>query len=96
MVTGLRSFSTGDMFCRSYQTTKGVVIRSADQTKGVECRYGQLTKESVWLGPQLQRAVADYADAMIDIREYDVPYHMRWLIDTEAGPRGTSHLTVCS
>jgi DNA polymerase elongation subunit (family B) len=27
--------------------------------------------------------VADYADAMIDIREYDVPYHMRWLIDTE-------------
>ena len=30
-----------------------------------------------------KRAVANYADAMIDIREYDVPYHMRWLIDTE-------------
>ena len=30
-----------------------------------------------------KRAIANYADAMIDIREYDVPYHMRWLIDTE-------------
>ena len=25
-----------------------------------------------------KRAIANYADAMIDIREYDVPYHMRW------------------
>ena len=30
-----------------------------------------------------KRAIANYADAMIDIREYDVPYHVRWLIDTE-------------
>ena len=30
-----------------------------------------------------KRAIANYADAMIDIREYDVPYHMRFLIDTE-------------
>ena len=30
-----------------------------------------------------KRAIANYADAMIDIREYDVPYHMRWLIDSE-------------
>ena len=30
-----------------------------------------------------KRAIANYADAMMDIREYDVPYHMRFLIDTE-------------
>ena len=30
-----------------------------------------------------KRAVANYADAIVDIREYDVPYHMRWLIDTD-------------
>lgn len=34
-------------------------------------------------GSKGKRAIANYADAMIDIREYDVPYHMRWLIDTE-------------
>ena len=34
-------------------------------------------------GSKGKRAVANYGDAMIDIREYDVPYHMRWLIDTE-------------
>jgi DNA polymerase epsilon subunit 1 len=28
--------------------------------------------------------VGNYADAIVDIREYDVPYHMRWLIDTDA------------
>ena len=32
---------------------------------------------------RVKRAVANYADAIVDIREYDVPYHMRWLIDTD-------------
>ena len=27
---------------------------------------------------RVKRAVANYADAIADIREYDVPYHMRW------------------
>jgi len=30
-----------------------------------------------------KRALTDYEDAMVDIREYDVPYHMRFMIDTE-------------
>ena len=35
-------------------------------------------------GSKGKRAVANYGDAIVDIREYDVPYHMRWLIDTGA------------
>ena len=38
-----------------------------------------------------QRASAAWATTptpSIDIREYDVPYHMRWLIDTNAGAGG--------
>ena len=34
-------------------------------------------------GSKGKRAVANYGDAIVDIREYDVPYHMRWLIDTD-------------
>ena len=34
-------------------------------------------------GSKGKRAVGDAFDAMIDIREYDVPYHVRFLIDTE-------------
>ena len=30
-----------------------------------------------------KKQIADYAEYMIDIREYDVPYHVRWLIDAK-------------
>ena len=30
-----------------------------------------------------KKALTDYEEAMIDIREYDVPYHMRYMIDTD-------------
>ena len=40
-------------------------------------------QESVDAGTMRKRALLDYEDAMVDIREYDVPYHMRYLIDSE-------------
>ena len=30
-----------------------------------------------------KKTFTDYEDAMLDIREYDVPYHMRYMIDSE-------------
>jgi len=60
------------------------VMNGADQGGGRAHHAGTELRGNKGGGkPGGKRAIANYGDAMIDIREYDVPYHMRWLIDTE-------------
>ena len=67
--------------------SKGNMYGEAGRGKGHAQRRGNGGGDGGYRNPhgsKGKRAVANYGDAIVDIREYDVPYHMRWLIDTGA------------
>lgn len=49
--------------------------------------------------PEEERKVQDYIDYLVELREYDVPYHIRFAVDCGVFPLSrcwhTSVLVVC-
>ena len=78
------SFATVQELMEVRREVMPIVSRNKKKTGTAAAAYEALAhQENLDAGIETKKTLTDYEDAMIDIREYDVPYHMRFMIDTD-------------